>query len=75
MAERENSTSPWAAFIAGIFLVAIVAVGVFAFNGGFERQQTAELELSVPDVNVPEVDLPAPPPMPSLPPTAEAPAQ
>lgn len=78
MAEREGGgSSPWVAFLAGIVLVAVIAFGVFAFSGGMQPQETAELELNVPDVNInpPDIDLPDPPPAPSVPPTAEPAAQ
>lgn len=76
MAEREGGSSSWVAFLAGIILVAIVAVGIVAYNGGLQPRETAELELNVPDVNVnpPDVNLPEPPPAPSMPPSAETPA-
>lgn len=73
MAEREGGgSSPWVAFLAGIILVAIIAVGIVAYNGGMQPRETAELELNVPDINVnpPDIDLPEPPPAPALPPTA-----
>jgi hypothetical protein len=74
MADNQNGggSSPWVAFLAGIFLVAIVAVGIVAYNGGLQRQETAQLELNVPDVkiNPPDVELP-PMPAPQSPPTAE----
>lgn len=78
MAEREggSGSAPWIAFLAGIVLVAIVAVGYFAYSGQQPREQ-AELELNVPDVNVnpPDINLP-PPPQPATPPAAEqAPAE
>lgn len=72
MAEREGGgSSPWVAFLAGIILVAIVAVGIVAYTG-MQPRETAELNLNVPDVNInpPEIDLPDPP-TPALPPTAE----
>lgn len=80
MADREGSgSSSWIAFLAGIILVAIVAIGIIAYSGGFQpRQEAAELELNAPtietpDVNVnpPDVDLPEPPPAPQTPPSAE----
>ena len=63
----------WVAFLAGIILVAIIAVGIVAYNGGLQPRETAELELNVPDVNVnpPDINLPAPQ---VTPPAAEAPA-
>ncbi|WP_395645966.1 hypothetical protein [Terricaulis sp.] len=72
MAEREGSGSaPWIAFLAGIVLVAIVAVGYFAYSGQ-QPQEQAKLEMNVPDVNVnpPDINLP-PPPQPATPPTAD----
>lgn len=79
MAERESGggSSPWVAFLAGIILVAIVAFGVVAYTGGLQERETAQLELTMPDVNVnpPDIDLPDPPPMPAMPPRAEAPVE
>ena len=73
MADNEGGGgSGWVAFLAGIILVAIIAVGVVAYTGGFQPQQrTAQLDLSVPNVNVnpPDVHLP-PPPSPQTPPAA-----
>lgn len=76
MAERESSASSWIAFLCGVVLVAVIAVGVVAYNGGMQPRETAELELNVPDVNInpPDIDLPDAPPMPT-PPSTEAPAQ
>lgn len=64
--------SGWVGFLAGIVLLAIVAVGVVAYTGGFQPRETAQLELNVPDVNInpPDVNLPSPPPAPTLPPAA-----
>ena len=78
MAEREGGgSSPWVAFLAGIFLVAVVAFGVVAYTGGLNQRETAQLEVNVPDVkiNPPDIELPAPPPAPAMPPTAEAPVE
>lgn len=76
MADTQNGggSSPWVAFLAGIFLVALIAVGVVAYNGGLQRQETAQLEINVPDVKVnpPDIELP-PMPAPQSPPTADAP--
>jgi ABC-type lipoprotein release transport system permease subunit len=75
MAEREGGgSSPWVAFLAGIILVAIVAIGIVAYSGGFNRQQeTAQLEMNVPDVKVnpPDINLPEPPSVPTTPPSAD----
>jgi hypothetical protein len=75
MAEREGGgSSPWVAFLAGIILVAIVAIGIVAYSGGFNRQQeTAQLEMNLPDVKVnpPDIDLPEPPSVPTTPPSAD----
>lgn len=75
MAEREGNASSWIAFLCGVVLVAVIAVGVVAYNGGMQPRETAELEINVPDVkiNPPDVDLPDAPPIPM--PEAEAPAQ
>ena len=45
MADNEGGGgSGWVAFLAGIILVAIIAVGVVAYTGGFQPQQrTAQL--------------------------------
>jgi hypothetical protein len=74
MAEREGGgSSGWLGFIAGIALLAVIAIGVVAYTGGFNRQQeTAQLEIEAPDIEIdtPDVDLPNPPPAPSMPPSA-----
>lgn len=85
MADREGGGSSWIAFLAGIILVAIVAVGIIAYSGGLQpRQEAAELEIETPNINppdvelnAPDVDLPSPPPAPTTPPSAEpaAPAE
>ena len=51
-----------------------MAFGVVAYTGGLQQRETAELELNVPDVKVnpPDIDLPDPPPAPTLPPSAES---
>lgn len=78
MADREGGgSSPWIAFLAGIVLVAVIAFGVVAYTGGMQ-QRTAELEVNLPDTNInpPDIDLPDPPPIPTMPPSAEpAPAE
>ena len=74
MADRESGGgSGWLGFIAGIALLAVIALGVVAYTGGFNRQQeTAQLEIEAPDIDVdtPDVNLPSPPPAPSVPPSA-----
>ena len=70
MAERESGASSWIAFLCGVVLVAVIAVGVVAYNGGLQPRETAQLEINVPDVNI---DVPEAPPIPM--PDAEAPAQ
>jgi hypothetical protein len=83
MADNEGGGGGgWVAFLAGIILVAIIAVGIVAYNGGMQPRETAELEMNVPDVDVnpPDINLPEPP-APVTPPSAnttapvEAPAQ
>ena len=75
MADNEGGGgSGWTAFLAGIILVAIIAVGVVAYTGGFQQQQrTAQLDINMPDVKVnpPDVHLPSPPPAPQVPPAAD----
>lgn len=77
MADNEGGGGGgWVAFLCGIVLVAIIAVGIVAYNGGIQPRETAQLEVNVPDVNVnpPDVNLPEPPAV--TPPAAEpAPAQ
>ena len=74
MADGEGSGgSGWTAFLAGIILVAIIAVGVVAYTGGFQpHQQTAQLDVNIPNVKVnpPDVHLPSAPPAPAAPPAA-----
>jgi hypothetical protein len=77
MADREGGGSaPWVAFLAGIIIVALIGLGIAAYTGNLQPRETAQLELSMPDVKVtpPDIDLPAPPPAPTTPPSAE-PAQ
>lgn len=78
MADNEGGGgNGWVGFLAGIVLLAIVAVGVVAYTGGLQPRETAELELNVPDVNVnpPDINLPEPR-APQTPPTADvAPAE
>lgn len=74
MADNNGGGSGWTAFLAGIILVAIIAVGVVAYTGGFQPQQrTAQLDINMPDVKVnpPDVHLPNPPPAPQVPPAAD----
>lgn len=73
MADNEGGGNGWVGFLAGIVLLAIVAVGVVAYTGGFQPRETAQLEVNVPDVkiNPPDIDLPEPPPAPTMPPAAE----
>jgi hypothetical protein len=74
MPERESGGSaPWIAFLAGIVLVAVIGFGVFAYNGGLNTQDVAEMQIDMPDVKIdrPEIDLPEPPPAPQMPPSAE----
>lgn len=73
MADNSSGGSGWTAFLAGIILVAIIAVGVVAYTGGFNPQQrTAQVDVNMPDVkiNPPDVHLPSPPPTPA-PPSAD----
>lgn len=73
MADREGGggSSPWIAFLAGIVLVAVIGFGVFAYNGGLNRQDVAEMQVELPDVDIdtPEINLPDPP-APQMPPSA-----
>jgi amino acid transporter len=75
MADNSSGGSGWTAFLAGIILVAIIAVGVVAYTGGFNPQQrTAQIDVNMPDVkiNPPDVHLPSAPPAPVTPPSAPA---
>lgn len=73
MAERESGGTGWTAFLAGIILVAVIGLGVFAYSGGFNGRQNdvAQMQVEMPDVRVnpPDVDLPDPP-APQTPPAA-----
>jgi hypothetical protein len=74
MADREGGGSaPWVAFLAGIIIVALVGLGIAAYTGNLQqRNETAQLEMNVPDVEVnpPDINLPSPPPAPQVPPAA-----
>jgi hypothetical protein len=71
MADREGSSStPWIAFLVGVILVALVAVGYFVSTNR-APQEEAKLEINMPEMKAPDIDLPAPPPAPTLPPAAE----
>lgn len=73
MADRDGGNAGWLGFIAGIALLAVIAIGVVAYTGGFNRtQETAQIELGAPDIdiNTPDFTLPEPPPAPTVPPTA-----
>lgn len=72
MADRQRGGSaPWLAFLAGIVLVTVIGLGVFAFIG-MERSQIAEMQIEMPNVKIdpPEINLPEPPPAPQMPPSA-----
>jgi len=76
MADNEGggSSAPWVAFLAGIIIVALVGLGIAAYTGNLQqRNETAQLELNMPDVKVnpPDIDLPSPPPAPQLPPAVD----
>lgn len=76
MADNEGGggAAPWVAFLAGIIIVALVGLGIAAYTGNLQpRNDTAQLEVNLPDVKVnpPDVDLPELPPAPQVPPSAE----
>jgi hypothetical protein len=74
MADNEGGGgNGWVGFLAGIILLAVIAVGVVAYTGGLQPRETAQLELNTPDINVnpPDINLPSPPPAPVTPPTAD----
>jgi hypothetical protein len=66
--------SGWLGFLAGIIVVALIGVCVYAYNGA-HQQRTAQLDVSIASVRIdpPDLHLP-PPPSPTTPPRA-APAQ
>jgi hypothetical protein len=71
MAEREHRSSPWSGVIIAISMIAVAAIGYYAYSGSIgAQQQTASIDVEMPDL-VPPVDLPDPP---ALPPTAEQPS-
>lgn len=77
MAERDGGgATPWIAFLVGIALVALVAVGVVAYTNPAHERANLEINLPEPKIVPPEIELPEPPPAPALPPQAapEAPA-
>lgn len=79
MADNESGGgSGWTAFIAGIILVAVIGLGVYAYTGGLQQErEVANMQIDMPDVKIdpPDVDLPDPPAVPA-PPTADtAPAE
>lgn len=72
---RDNSGTPWLAFLTGLVLMGILAVGYFAYTGGAlqPQQRTAELQINAPSYNppdLPDVNVTLPPP-----PPADAPKQ
>lgn len=79
MADNEGGGGggAWVAFLCGIVLVAIIAVGIVSYNGGIQPRETAQLEVNVPDVNInpPDVNLPEAPEVTPPAAPAEAPAQ
>jgi hypothetical protein len=73
MADNEGGGgSGWLGFLAGIIVVALIGVAIYAYAGAGHPQQQAQLELNVPNVkiNPPDVHLPSPPPAPAVPPAA-----
>src|SRR5262245_40430127 len=75
MADDTNSGTPWLAFLTGLVLMGILAVGYFAYTGGAMHpvQKTAELQINAPTYNppdLPDVNITPPPPAP-----ADAPKQ
>jgi hypothetical protein len=80
MADREEGGggSGWLGFLAGIIVVALIDLAVYAYNGA-HQQRTAQLDVNIPSVriNPPDVQLP-PAPSPTTPPraaSAQQPAQ
>lgn len=78
MAENTGgSSAPWIAFLVGILVVALIIVGVYAFNGVPQPQEQAQLEINMPDIELPEAPKISPPDLPDaspLPAPTEAPA-
>ncbi len=66
MAERESGGGGWIGIIAAIALVAVIGAGIYGFTAD-QNRNVADLE-----INVPDVDLPEPPTI--VPPSAETPA-
>jgi hypothetical protein len=52
MAEREGGGSGFVGVIVGALLVAVVALGFVAYNGGLGTQ-TADISIEAPDINTP----------------------
>jgi hypothetical protein len=54
MAEREGGGgSGFVGVIVGALLVAVVALGFVAYNGGFGGGQTADISIEAPDIQAP----------------------
>lgn len=73
MAEsNESSGTPWLAFLTGLLLMGILAVGYFVYTGSsMQPQRTAELQVNMPDINMPNVSPPQTPPAPQGTPSTE----
>lgn len=58
MAESEGGggATPWLAFLVGIVIAAVVAVGFFALSGA--PRETAELDINAPSIETPDINLP-----------------
>ena len=68
MAETRDSATPWLAFLVGIVVVALIVVGVWAYNGGrpaevAQLQPPQQINLQPPNVNVqpPAINVTPPP--------------
>ncbi len=71
MAQRSERGSSRSGVIIAISIIAVAALGYYAYSGSIP-EQTASIEVDMPDLVPPDADLPEPP-APVLPPTAEQP--
>lgn len=57
MADRQGSSTPWVAFLAGIVLV-VAVIAVFLMYSGARNVEPADVRVEVPDVEVPPINPP-----------------
>jgi hypothetical protein len=50
MADDSGGSSGFMGVIIGALLIAVLALGVFAYTGGFNNTRTAEIKIEAPEV-------------------------